>query len=97
MKQQVYNFLGIFLCILAAGFTLYFHIDRDNRLTALQLALPELEKKVKLLQQKNERLQYEVDRFESPIHLMELLRKPEYSHLKYPYVRDVVALPSGGQ
>jgi cell division protein FtsL len=82
----------IFIVIFVAGLALYKHIHEKNQLTAIQLAIPQLEKDVKKLQKENERLQYEIDRFESPIHLMELLRKPEYSHLKYPLEKDVIIL-----
>ena len=93
MKKQTLLALRIFICIFAAALTLYLHINRNNGLTAIQLAIPELEKEVRALNLENERLQYEIDQFESPIHLMELLKKPEFSHLKYPYVRDVIVLP----
>ncbi|MFQ5728933.1 MAG: hypothetical protein ACE5GN_01045 [Waddliaceae bacterium] len=93
MKKQTLLSLRIFICIFAAALTLYIHINKNNDLTAVQLAIPELEKDVRALHLKNERLQYEIDQFESPIHLMELLKKPEFSHLKYPYVRDVIVLP----
>lgn len=91
MKQGTV-FVQILLCIFAAGIALYAYIDKQNDLTELRLVIPTLGKEVKRIQKENIRLQYEVDRFESPIHLMELLRKPEFSHLKYPHVDDVVVI-----
>lgn len=85
--------LRIFICIFAAGVTLYAHVKKQNELTELRLIIPGLAREVKTIQTENMRLQYEIERFESPIHLMELSRKPEYSHLKYPYQRDVITLP----
>jgi hypothetical protein len=82
----------IFVCILAAGWTLYAYIDKQNEMVELRLAIPLLVKQVRALQEENIRLKYEIDSFESPIHLMELARKPEFSHLKYPYVKDIVQL-----
>ena len=84
--------LRIFICIVVAGLTLYFYIDKQNELVELRLAIPTLDKEVKAALEENTRLQYEIDRFESPIHLMELARKPEFSHLKYPYTKDIVIL-----
>jgi hypothetical protein len=97
MKKQLVFSLRIFIAIFIAGLALYEHIHKNNQLTAIQLALPQLEKEVIKLQKENERLQYEIDRFESPIHLMELLRKPEFSHLKYPLEKDVVIMPVAKQ
>lgn len=85
--------LRLFICIAAAGLTLFFYIDKQNELTELRLAIPALSKEVKNIQEENIRLRYEIERFESPIHLMELMRKPEFSHLKFPYLKDEVFLP----
>lgn len=84
--------LQVILCILIAGFMLYFYIDKLNELTELRLAIPALAKEVKQIQEENIRLRYEIDQFESPIHLMELARKPEFSHLKYPSLDEVIIL-----
>lgn len=93
MKRQVFFSINIFICIFAAGLTLFLHIHKKNQITAMQLAIPALDSQVKILSEENERLQYEIDRFESPLHLMELLRKPEFSHLKYPFAKDVIVIP----
>lgn len=86
------NSLRIMICILAAGLTLFKFIDKQNELTELRLIIPQLAKEVKGIQEENIRLQYEIDRFESPIHLLELSRKPEFSHMKFPYLKDIVIL-----
>lgn len=93
MKESLYT-LQIFVCIFAAGIALYSYIDKQNALTELRIAIPVLAKEVKGIQEENIRLQYEIDRFESPIHLMELARKPEFGHLKFPYSPDVIILQS---
>jgi hypothetical protein len=80
------------ICICAVSFALFSRIDKQNELTELRLAIPALTKDVKALNEENIALKYEVDRFESPIHLMELMRKPEFGHLKFPYVKDEIFL-----
>ena len=87
------SLLRIFLCIFVAGVSLYFYVDQQNDMTELRLEIPDLLAELRAVQEENQRLEYEIDRFESPIHLMELLRQPEYSHLKHPYLTDVVQLP----
>jgi hypothetical protein len=81
--------------MIAAGLTLFAYIEKQNELTELRLAIPTVAKEVKSLQQENIRLTYEIEHFESPIHLMELMRKPEFSHLKYPFLSDELFLPQG--
>lgn len=80
------------LCIFVAWCTLYRFIAKQNELTELRLAIPVISKEVKLLSEENQRLKYEIEQFESPIHLIELSRKPEFSHLKYPTSNDIVTL-----
>jgi hypothetical protein len=45
---------------------------------------------VKAAQEENERMQVEIDRFESPLYLLEMLKKPEFSHLKFPRQSEIV-------
>jgi cell division protein FtsL len=84
---------ALLFCILVASLSLYLYIDKQNELVELRLTIPALEKEVRAIQEENIRLQYDIDRFESPVHLMELARKPEFSHLTYPYKKDVVIIP----
>lgn len=87
--------IQIFCCILIASSTLYLYIDRQNGLTELRLEIPAVAKELKRIQEKNIHLQYEIDQFESPIHLMELARKPELGHLKYPSLDEIITLKEG--
>lgn len=85
--------LKVLACILSAGVTLYAMIEKQNELVILRLEIPVLERELRLIEEENTRLKYEIERFESPIHLMELARKPEFSHLKFPHNSDVLVLP----
>lgn len=86
-------FIRLFICIAFAGLLLYKYIDKLNELTELRLSIPILKREVKDISEKNLELQYMIDSFESPVHLMELARKPEFGYLKYPSLNDVVFLP----
>lgn len=86
--------IRIFICIFIAGWTLYSLIVRQNELVELRLAIPQLQKEVQQIEEENTKLQYEVDLFESPIHLMELAKQPAFSHLKFPYNKDVLVIPT---
>lgn len=97
MKRQTKFLIRILFCIAVMAITLYAQIDTINDLTALRIAIPIMEREVKALQRENERLQYEIDRFESPIHLMELARKPEYGHLRYPRMDEVIEIREESQ
>ena len=87
------TFFKILICILTTGLILYFYIDEQNGLTELRMDIPILAKEVKRIQEENTQLKYEINQFESPIHLMELSRKPEFGTLKYPYLNNVLVLP----
>lgn len=83
----------LLICISFAGLVLYKYIDKLNDLTELRLSIPILAREVREIQEGNLELQYAIDSFESPLHLMELARKPEFGHLKYPSIQEVILLP----
>lgn len=77
-------------CLMASAFALYLYINAHNHLIEIQLAIPPLQKKIREVVADNGRLQFEIDRFESPAHLMHLVDKPEYSHLKPVFLPDIL-------
>ncbi len=83
----------LWICIFFAGLTLYKYIDKLNGLTELRLSIPVLTKELKEIQEKNSELHYAIERFESSVHLMELASKPEFGHLKYPPLTEVLLIP----
>lgn len=85
--------IKLLVCIIAAGMTLYTIVERQNALTGLRVAVPVLSAEVKSILEENVRLEYELDCFENPVHLLELARKPEFGHLKYPSTNEVIILP----
>lgn len=86
--------MRLLVCILTASVMLLAYIEKQNDLTELRLAIPALAKELKSIQDENIRLKYEIERFESPSHLMELARKPEFSYLKFPYLsEEIIILP----
>ncbi len=84
--------IRLLICIFCAGLTLYAYIDKQNSLTELRIAIPSLDKQVKQIRVENKRLQYEIERLESPDHLLSLADQPEYSHLRFPYNEEVIIL-----
>lgn len=83
----------IFICLFGAGLALYASVREQNSLMDLRRDIPPIAKEVRALEEENHRLEYIVDRFENPVHLIELSREPQYGHLRYPYVQDIVVLP----
>lgn len=83
----------LLICISFTGLFLYKYIDKLNDLTELRLSIPVLAREVREIHERNLELQYAIDSFESPLHLMELARKPEFGHLKYPSIQEVILLP----
>jgi hypothetical protein len=83
------------VCIFIVGMSLYAYVNKHNMLTEVQMRLPVLAKELALSDEENVRLQFAIEKFENPLHLMELARKPEYSHLKHPYTRDIIYLHLG--
>lgn len=85
-------FVRILLCIVVSGVLLYAYISKQNAITELRLQIPLEAKAHALICQENTRLQFEIDQFENPQHLMELSRLPEFSHLKYPLLQEIITI-----
>lgn len=85
--------IKLIVCMAVLGLAVYFYIDAHNQLIQVQLSIPPLQKQLRALVAENARLQYEIDRFESPSHLMELAQKPEFSHMKAAYKNKIIIIP----
>ena len=84
--------IRIFLCIAMTTLFLYLFISKQNEVTSLRLEIPHLVQELEGIKQKIAHLEYEVERFENPIHLMELSRKPQYGHLRQPRIDEVIII-----
>lgn len=84
----------ILICIAVAGSVLYSYIEKQNEITSLRMAIPSETKELKVIQEQIVRLQYEIDSFENPTHLMKLAQTPEFAHLKHPLTKDIILLPA---
>lgn len=82
----------LLICIFLVGGLLYTYIDKQNTLTELKMEIPKLSKVCYRLEEENAHLLYEIEKGENPLHLIELLRRKEYSHLRYPYVDEVIVI-----
>ncbi|MBB64924.1 MAG: hypothetical protein CMO81_07645 [Waddliaceae bacterium] len=86
------SFFRVCICIAFAGISLALYIAQQNIVIELRRKIPERNKELRELEQVLTELQYEVDSFERPIHLMQLRRKPEYGHLSYPQMKEITVL-----
>ncbi len=94
MKQQRL-IVRILICVSLFCSCLYSYLNLQNDVTEKRIYLPVLAEQVKAINEKNTRLEYEIDRFENPLHLMQLLRLSEYSHLKHPYIPEILTMREG--
>lgn len=85
MKVLLHIFVSLFVLTLA----LYIYIEHLNQVMEERLKIPIVKKELRELREKNTLLQYEIDRFETPSHLMRLSKKSEFSHLKYPTRNEI--------
>ncbi|MCH9627776.1 MAG: hypothetical protein S4CHLAM2_14200 [Chlamydiales bacterium] len=85
-------FIRLFLCILMIGVFLYAYVNKQNQITELRLQIPVAAGQLRVVQQENTGLQFEIDQFENPLRLMELARLPQFSHLKHPLVNEIITI-----
>lgn len=87
--------LKLGFCLGVLSLCLYSYLNKQNELTHLKIRLPQLEKEIKLIAEENCRLQYEIDRMENPVRLIELAHRPEFSNLKHPLMKEIRQMPEG--
>lgn len=87
--------LKISICLFVFGICLYSYVDKQNELTFLKIEIPKVAKEIQDLKEKIKQINYEVGMFENPAYLMQLIRQPEFGHLKHPFVEDVLIMPEG--
>ncbi len=84
------NWCRIFICISVFGISLFLYLDKLNDQNALKLQIPLIEKEIHELSQQNVELAFQLENFKNPQHLLELAQQPEYSHLKFPFMEEVM-------
>jgi len=82
----------LLICIFTLGLFLYSYVDKQNNLTELKMQIPKLSKELKQMQEEKTRLGFAIDKFENPQNLLQKIRLPEFSHLKYPFSTEVIIL-----
>ena len=82
-------------CLGFLGGFLYMTIDRQNEITKMRFAIPHLSKEIEEIKEENTRLFYQIECFENPVHLMQLTRLGEYSHLKHPMTQEILTVTEG--
>ena len=89
------HFIRFLICLGAAVGTLYAYLGKQNDMTTLAMEIPEKERLLKNTQEEITHLRYRIEQFESPAHLLGLLKTNAYSYLKHPSVDEVAALSEG--
>lgn len=84
--------IRLLICTLVLGGFLYTYIDKQNDLTELKIKIPKLAKSLHRLEEEIALLSFEIEQIESPKRLIKQLRQKEYSHLRYPYLTDVIVI-----
>jgi hypothetical protein len=87
--------LRLLFCLSVFSLCLYSYLNQQNAVTHLKIRLPQLEKEIKLIREENCRLQYEIDRAESPMRLIEMAHRPEFNNLKHPMMKEILTMPEG--
>jgi cell division protein FtsB len=85
--------LRIGFCLGVFGLCLYSYLEAQNELTELKMQLPQKEREIALIREEARRLAYQVEQMESPAALIEQARRPEFSHLKHPLLKEILTVP----
>lgn len=81
----------LFYCVSVAALTLWALVDQQNQVTELQLYLPQLEKDVSRLKEKNNDIRHQLARLSNPKKLLTLLTT-DYAYLMFPDEGEVLEI-----
>ena len=82
----------ILMTITTLTVLLFSYIDRQNRLSYLQLKVPKVTKNLNALKKEISQLEYEIDAFENASNLIEIAQQQEFSQQQHPFVKDILPL-----
>lgn len=82
--------IRLLICILFLGGLLFQTIRWQNKITAYRLEIPKVSAQLREVEGEISRLQFEIEKFENPAHLLDLVSDPQFSHLRYPTREDVL-------
>lgn len=71
----------ILSCVVMLSFALCGYLNARNKVTKLMIKLPRAIEELTLVEEKNTILQFQVDKFENPTYLLNLLKTKEYAYL----------------
>ena len=97
MGQKKGFIVQISLCLVMLGACLFSYLEKQNELTELRIYVPKLVKEIRLIEEENVALKYQIQKFESPENLMALALDQQFSHLKYPLNKEVLVLQDASQ
>jgi hypothetical protein len=80
-------------CVAVFGWGLFSYLDKQNELAQIKVQLPELEKRLGVIQEENRRMHCEIEGLENPSRLIELVHRPEFGYLKHPLIREILTVP----
>ncbi|MEL7431803.1 MAG: hypothetical protein AAGI90_04640 [Chlamydiota bacterium] len=92
MKQIGWHYVVV---IVILGLCLVFYVDQQNKLAYLRMQIPKEKEEIQELLEEISALQYGIDQFESPAHLMDIAQNPEFRHLEHPTMRDILSMGEG--
>jgi len=88
-------FPRLLACLSVFSFSIYAYLNKQNSCTELKMHLPKLTKEIQAIREVNANLQYQIECFENPQHLLSMASSPEYAHLKFPFTEEVLTVKEG--
>lgn len=93
--MRFHIFVKTVFCALVFSLCFYSYLVKQNEVTELRIELPKIKKELEKLQAIHMGLQFQIEKFEHPSHLLELLAQKNYSHLKLPISSEIMKLHEG--
>jgi cell division protein FtsL len=85
----------IAVCLAVASICLYSYLNLQHQVTEMKIQVPRIEQEIAAIREENLHLHYQLEKIASPLQLIEIAHRPEFSHLKHPLMKDIVTVAEG--
>jgi cell division protein FtsL len=84
------------VCLGFLGFSVCSYLSKHNTCMALKMQIPKVMEEIKIIQEENEALSYQIECFENPQNLLNIAKSCQFSHLQFPPLENILAIKKDG-
>ncbi len=90
-------FVSLFGSFVFLAIAIYCYLEQQHHYKCAKLLLPKYSREIAFLREEVASYRYQINSFKNPEKLLKMVARPEYAHLSFPLVRDIITLEKEGE